>query len=276
MFKSNGLSFDLSHQQNRSDCLPTATSLKKHLVWIAVASLAVLTGMTARPAPAAEPEIHYAPTENLEHVDLALIGSATNSLDIAAYTLTDWAIISALKDARARGVAIRIALDPSVRQAYDKLADMAEVVRIKKRGPLVHLKAYAVDGVLLRTGSANLSPSGLKQQDNDLVILRDPAAVAKFEARFAEVYAAAEPMRVESEGKKSAASVPLLSAPPDPACPIKGNVGSKGERIYHKPGDRDYDRIVVKDCDHNVCAKGKRWFCSDAEAEAAGWRRALR
>lgn len=170
MFKSNGLSFDLSHQQNRSDCLPTATSLKKHLVWIAVASLAVLTGMTARPAPAAEPEIHYAPTENLEHVDLALIGSATNSLDIAAYTLTDWAIISALKDARARGVAIRIALDPSVRQAYDKLADMAEVVRIKKRGPLMHLKAYAVDGVLLRTGSANLSPSGLKQQDNDLVI----------------------------------------------------------------------------------------------------------
>ena len=82
------------------------------------------------------------------------------------YTLTDWVIIAALKDARARGIAVRIALDPSARQAYDKLADMADVVRIKKRGPLMHLKAYAVDGVVLRTGSANLSPGGLKQQDN--------------------------------------------------------------------------------------------------------------
>jgi len=84
---------------------------------------------------------------------------------------------------------------------------MAAIVRIKKRGPLMHLKAYAVDGVLLRTGSANLSPSGLKQQDNDLIILRDPAAAARFEARFDQVYAAAEPMRVEGESKKSAASI---------------------------------------------------------------------
>jgi hypothetical protein len=65
-------------------------------------------------------------------------------------------------------------------------------------------------------------------------------------------------------------------SPPNPACPIKGNVNSKGERIYRKPGDRDYDRVVMKDCDHDMCAKGKRWFCSAAEAEAAGWRHALR
>ena len=76
----------------------------------------------------------------------------------------------------------------------------------------MHLKAYAVDGVLLRTGSANLSPSGLKQQDNDLIILRDPAAVAKFEARFDQVYAAAEPMRVGGESK-SLPPVARLSHP---------------------------------------------------------------
>ena len=89
-----------------------------------------------RTAQAAEPEIHYAPVENLEHIDIALIRSATKSVDIAAYTLTDWAIIAALKEARARGVTIRIALDPSARQAYDKLADIADVVRVKKRGAI--------------------------------------------------------------------------------------------------------------------------------------------
>jgi hypothetical protein len=66
------------------------------------------------------------------------------------------------------------------------------------------------------------------------------------------------------------------SSPPNPACPIKGNVNSKGERIYHEPGDRDYDRVAMKNCDHGMCTNGKRWFCSDADAEAAGWRHALR
>jgi phosphatidylserine/phosphatidylglycerophosphate/cardiolipin synthase-like enzyme len=219
-------------------------------------------------ASAAEPEIHYAPVEHLEHIDIALIGSATKSIDLAMYTLTDWAIIAELEKARDRGVAIRIALDPSVRQAYDKLTDMANIVRVKKPGPLMHLKAYAIDGVVLRTGSANLSPSGLKQQDNDLVILQDLAAAEKFEVRFAEIYAAAEPMRIE--GTSPARPSFVATSPPDPKCPIKGNVNRKGERIYHEPGDRDYERVVMD------LAKGKRWFCSEAEAEAAGWRRAMR
>jgi phosphatidylserine/phosphatidylglycerophosphate/cardiolipin synthase-like enzyme len=112
--------------------------LKTLLALIAFASFAILAGATARSSPATEPEIYYAPVENLEHIDIALIRSATKSVDIAAYSLTDWAIIAALKEARVRGVTIRIALDPSVRQAYDKLAELADVVRIKKRGPLMH------------------------------------------------------------------------------------------------------------------------------------------
>ena len=122
-----------------------------------------------RSAQAAEPEIHYAPVENLEHIDIELIRSATKSVDMAAFTFTDWAIIAALKEAQTRGVPIRILLDPSQRQADAKLAEMKDVVRLKKRGsPYMHLKAYSIDGTLLRTGSANFSPSGLKQQDNDL------------------------------------------------------------------------------------------------------------
>lgn len=56
--------------------------------------------------------------------------------------------------------------------------------------------------------------------------------------------------------------------PPDPACPIKGNVNSKGDKIYHVPGDDSYPNTVI------TPAKGERWFCSTAEAEAAGWRAA--
>ena len=53
-------------------------------------------------------------------------------------------------------------------------------------------------------------------------------------------------------------------------CVIKGNISQSGERIYHVPGGAFYGRTII-----NV-AKGERWFCSEAEAQAAGWRRSRR
>ncbi|MCB1390078.1 MAG: thermonuclease family protein, partial [Rhodobacteraceae bacterium] len=55
-------------------------------------------------------------------------------------------------------------------------------------------------------------------------------------------------------------------APAATNCLIKGNVSAHG-RIYHLPGQRDYDRTRVD------TARGERWFCSEDEARAAGWRR---
>ena len=48
-------------------------------------------------------------------------------------------------------------------------------------------------------------------------------------------------------------------------CPIKGNVTTNG-RIYHLPWSPWYDRINMGS------GTGKRWFCSEDEAVAAGWR----
>ena len=57
-----------------------------------------------------------------------------------------------------------------------------------------NLKAYAIDGAVLRTGSANFSTSGENAQDNDLIVIRDAGATAKFEAHFERMWDAAEPM----------------------------------------------------------------------------------
>lgn len=48
-------------------------------------------------------------------------------------------------------------------------------------------------------------------------------------------------------------------------CPIKGNISARG-RIYHMPWSASYSRTQIDE------AKGERWFCSEAEAIAAGWR----
>jgi endonuclease YncB( thermonuclease family) len=50
-------------------------------------------------------------------------------------------------------------------------------------------------------------------------------------------------------------------------CLIKGNISASGERIYHVPGGAFYDATEIN------TAKGERWFCTEAEAQAAGWRR---
>lgn len=52
-------------------------------------------------------------------------------------------------------------------------------------------------------------------------------------------------------------------------CQIKGNISEAG-KIYHAPGQRDYTRTRVS------AGRGERWFCTEAEARAAGWRPARR
>jgi phosphatidylserine/phosphatidylglycerophosphate/cardiolipin synthase-like enzyme len=135
-------------------------------------------------------ELHYAPVENLEKIDVDLIDSAGETIDMDAYVLTDWAVIDALADAAGRGVVVRLFRETST-SAYGDVAELAKLAgvpnvaqKLKPAGALMHLKSYCVDGRVLRTGSANFSGSGEKNQDNDLLILRDPVFAAAFEANF--------------------------------------------------------------------------------------------
>ena len=59
--------------------------------------------------------------------------------------------------------------------------------------------------------------------------------------------------------------------PAQTECNIKGNISTRtGERIYHVPGGQYYSRTKIN------TSKGERYFCSEAEARKAGWRRSKR
>ncbi len=69
-----------------------------------------------------------------------------------------------------------------------------------------------------------------------------------------------------SQIKDEAAALRLV-----PGCNIKGNVSiNSGERIYHVPGQMFYSETIISP------QYGERWFCSEAAAIAAGWRKARR
>jgi len=208
--------------------------------------IAVLTAAGPAAVRAGETDIHYAPVENLERIDVALLGSARKRIDIAAYTLTDRLVVDALVGARRRGVAVRIVLDPGQRHAVDQLRAIADAVRIKAPGPYMHLKAYAIDDRMLRSGSANLSASGLKKQDNDLIVLRDRKAVFGFRSRFDAIWGAAAAWTGQAAPPRSRS-----------ACATRGR-----STIDHPPEGRGADARVTGR------GAGKRRSCFEEQASA--------
>jgi phosphatidylserine/phosphatidylglycerophosphate/cardiolipin synthase-like enzyme len=137
-------------------------------------------------------EVHYSPAEPLDAIDVALINTATSTIDLAAYTLTNPAVVDALLAASQRGVALRIVVDPREPVNRTALGDLPLEVRTKHGGALMHLKGYVIDGAVLRTGSANFSYSGEHQQDNDLVIIHDEGIARQFDNQFERIWDAAQ------------------------------------------------------------------------------------
>lgn len=68
---------------------------------------------------------------------------------------------------------------------------------------------------------------------------------------------------------RTAPSQPDRSSQASSPCRIKGNITNSG-RIYHLPGGHYYDRTRINE------DRGERWFCTEANARAAGWRRSRR
>ena len=64
---------------------------------------------------------------------------------------------------------------------------------------------------------------------------------------------------------------PRVAARDGGGCNIKGNIShNSGKRIYHMPGDRDYERTRISS------SRGEKYFCTQARRGRQGWRRAGR
>ncbi len=76
------------------------------------------------------------------------------------------------------------------------------------------------------------------------------------------------PAQFRASGGTSQAPAQVQS-PAAQDCVIKGNI-SKNGHIFHVPGQEFYSRTRID------TSSGERWFCTAAEARAAGWRPARR
>ena len=186
----------------------------RRVFYLVLAALAAVAFYQLRPAldraplettaAGAEAGDHFSPAENLEQLDVEQIGQAQHTLDVAMYSFTDRYLAQAIFEAAHRGVQIRIYRDREQFQEEQRNADLHHErslsdmfhrqpniqIRVKNSNEhnLMHLKAYLVDGKLLRDGSANWSPSGLKRQDNNAHFTTDAAQVHAFQQAFEEMW----------------------------------------------------------------------------------------
>lgn len=154
--------------------------------------------------------IYYAPETNLEEIDVNILNQASpgSTINFAAFVLSDYRVIDALREAADKGVKVRIYLDPRELQQlhlFDKhplirLSRTQNVlIRVKSSdGGLMHLKGYTIGDVILRTGSANDSVSGLARQDNDLVLVTEREAAQSFNQKFELMWARPSNQRFET------------------------------------------------------------------------------
>ena len=86
-------------------------------------------------------------------------------------------------------------------------------------------------------------------------------------SRAAPTPTAAAPTQMRSAPASQPSTCPSGCATPPPGCAIKGNINSSGEKIYHLPGQSNYTATIID------ASKGERWFCTEDEAVANGWRK---
>ena len=158
-------------------------------------------------------ENHFAPDENLEQLDYDRLGEAQRRVDIAMYAFTDKYLADQLLTLSRRGVTVRVYRDMDQYKNEQRNADdhhddsVTQLlqgeknihIRVKSSGrrDLMHLKAYIIDGKLLRDGSANWSASGEKAQDNNAHFTNDPAEVKSFEQQFEEMWSRSDNVVVQ-------------------------------------------------------------------------------
>ena len=124
----------------------------------------------------------------------------TRTIDAATYSFTGQYLAEELSVLARKGVRILVYRDRErFAQETQSAAGTATGIllaagvecRVKGARDLMHLKSYAIDGRLLRTGSANWSPTGLKRQDYDVLYESSPEAGEGFERKFEEMWARA-------------------------------------------------------------------------------------
>ncbi len=143
-----------------------------------------------------------------------VLNTATRSIDMALFVLSDQALSNVLEGVHQRGAAIRALIDPQFAyRNYSEALDMMGVTLVDDacrveagnkpwsgaiatvgvpqlpEGDLLHHKFGVVDGQLVITGSHNWTAAANNNNDENLLVISDRTVAAHFQREFERLYA---------------------------------------------------------------------------------------
>jgi len=246
--------------------LPPRLAVKLAGVWLlAVALLATM--LVAVSASAAQIEACFSPPLpggcDPAAAVVQAIGGARKTVLVQMYALTSRRIVTALVNAKRRGVDVRAIVDR--RQLDEDRSDTNAVARLASGGVpvlvdtvsgLMHDKIMIVDGATVITGSFNYTWSAEHKNAENLLVIHDPALAGEYTQNWNIRAAKSRPLAASAEG----ASPSAQAAPEAAAGPI---IRNRHSMIYEWSGCPYYEKIAPSN---------QASFPNAQAAEAAGYR----
>ncbi len=251
-------------------------------------------------------EVSFSPQgDTVETLVRPLIKRANRYIDVSMFFLTHTKLAGDLISAHQRGVNVRVIIDATAASnGYSKheiLRAAGIPVKVENWGGKMHMKATVIDGRHVIAGSMNWTAAGERKNDENTVIVHDPAIAAEVHRFFNHLWASIPDRwlsgRPDPESRDSSTACwdgvdndfdglvdgrdPGCSANPPPLPPlppyrivrkvegnelVKGNI-SRGRKIYILPNSKYYRQTRIDP------ARGEMWFCSVYDARENGWKR---
>jgi competence ComEA-like helix-hairpin-helix protein len=170
------------------------------------------------------------PTQPWSRSSNALIGksldSATKSIDMALFVFSEQRLVNILENRHEQNVKIRALIEPEFAyRPYSEALDMMGVALSNKckyeidnhpwknpintvgvpllpKGDLLHHKFGVIDGQTVITGSHNWSEAANHNNDEALLVIKNPTVAAHYMGEFARLYGNAKPGLPEKVNQK--------------------------------------------------------------------------
>lgn len=139
-------------------------------------------------------EIYFSPQGGIRDKIINVINLSKSNIDIAIFDFTSNEVAQALKNAKERGVNIRLIMDS--RQAkgphsqYEYFKNNGFEVRLKKgKGQgIMHNKVCIFDNRLVMTGSYNISENAERFNYENVVFISDKNVIQKYQEMFEKLW----------------------------------------------------------------------------------------
>jgi phosphatidylserine/phosphatidylglycerophosphate/cardiolipin synthase-like enzyme len=144
------------------------------------------------PLPANSLQAAFCPSPECESLTISALDAASERIDVAMYSFTNDALGDALVRAAERGVRVRVVLDKqqdsSSFSEHPKLSRAGIPLRVDSNPQLMHHKFAVIDERFVVTGSMNWSANGVRENNENVLVIHSPELNAQFEKEFEKVW----------------------------------------------------------------------------------------